>query len=122
MKKCISNPLLYKYLCELDARQFKVFYGILVHCRAHGNNFISTNNFFKLWCELNILCYETDRTFPCPYSDRKALKTYCHNHPYYFIDIFFSISAKLPDSNTSGTRQPRNSAGRVYTGGANKSS
>ena len=87
MKKCISNPLLYKYLCELDTKQFKVFYGILVHCRAHGNNFISTKNFFKLWCELNSLCYETDRSFPCPYADRKALKAYCHNHPYYFIDI-----------------------------------
>ena len=87
MKKQITNHLLYKHLSELDTKHFKVFYGILVHCRAHGYHFISTEKFFKLWCELNALCYEADKSFPNPYVDRQLLKTYCHNHPYYFIDI-----------------------------------
>lgn len=96
MKKHIFNKTLYNYLRELDSDQFRVFFAILVHCRAHGKTFISTSNLFKLWCELNALCYETASNFPCPYTDRKALKLYCQKHPYYFIDILsLDIVARL---------------------------
>ena len=80
-----SSPL-YEYLSKLDKAQLKVFYGMLVHYRASQNAFISKQNVFNLWCELNVLCHEVDESFPDIY-DHELVKSYCHEHPYYFIDI-----------------------------------
>ena len=49
--------------------------------------FISKRNLFNLWCELNYLCAEVDESFPEPYYDHNLLKSFCLEHPYYFIDI-----------------------------------
>ena len=74
-------------LIKLDNRQFKLFYGMLVHYWVKNKYFISDHNFLNLWCELNELCSEVDEGFPDPYDDRELLKSYCQTHPYYFIDI-----------------------------------
>ena len=74
-------------LIKLDNRQFKLFYGMLVHYWVKKKYFISNQNFLNLWCELNELCSEVDESFPDPYDDRGLLKSYCQSHPYYFIDI-----------------------------------
>ncbi len=74
-------------LLNLDKRQFKLFYGMLVHYWVKKKYFISDQNFLNLWCELNKLCYEVDESFPDPYDDHELLKSYCQSHPYYFIDI-----------------------------------
>lgn len=77
---------LYKQLHRLNTKQFKIFYGMLVHCWVNQKIFISKQNFFNLWCELNVLCHEVDEGFPNIY-DHKLVKSYCQDHPYYFIDI-----------------------------------
>ena len=77
---------LYKQLHRLNTKQFKLFYGLLVHCWVNQKIFISKQNFFNLWCELNVLCHEVDEGFPNIY-DHKLVKSYCQEHPYYFIDI-----------------------------------
>lgn len=83
-------------LTKLNAKQFKILYAIIVHCRAHNKHFISTQNFFNLWCELNVLCAEFDVSFPSPYDDHLLLKSFCKAHPYYFIDILpIELIAKL---------------------------
>lgn len=88
--------LIKEYLSKLDAKQFKIFYTFIVHCRAHSKHFISTQNLFNLWCELNVLCAEVDESFPSPYDDHLLLKSFCHAHPYYFIDILpLKLIAKL---------------------------
>ena len=74
-------------LQKLNTYQLKIFYAMIIHCRAHQKSFISTQNLFNLWCELNSLCYDLDPSFPCPYDDHKLLKDFCQAHPYYFIDI-----------------------------------
>ena len=79
------NPL-YKYLSKLDKAQLKAFYGMLIHYRVSQNAFINRQNVFNLWCELNVLCHEVDESFPEIY-DHELVKSYCHEHPYYFIDI-----------------------------------
>ena len=79
------NPL-YKYLSKLDKAQLKAFYGMLIHYRVSQNAFISRQNVFNLWCELNVLCHKVDESFPDIY-DHELVKSYCHEHPYYFIDI-----------------------------------
>ena len=79
--------LIKEFLSKLDAKQFKIFYAIIVHCRAHDKHFISTQNFLNLWCELIVLCDEFDESFPSPYDDHLLLKSFCRSHPYYFIDI-----------------------------------
>ena len=76
-----------EYMSRLDARQFKLFYSILVHYWVKEKAFISKQNFFNLWCELNLICSEVDESFPDPYDDHELLKSYCQAHPYYFIDI-----------------------------------
>ena len=78
LKERLLNP---------DKRQFKLFYGMLVHYWVKKKYFISDQNFLNLWCELNELCSEVDEGFPGPYDDRELLKSYCQEHPYYFIDI-----------------------------------
>ena len=74
-------------LLQLDNRQLKMFYGMLVHYWVKYRFFISSQNFLNLWCELNKLCSDMDEGFPDPYDDRELLKSYCQSHPYYFIDI-----------------------------------
>ena len=74
-------------LLKLDSRQLKMFYGMLVHYWVKYKFFISKQNFFNLWCELNRICYEVDESFPDPYDDHELLKSFCQSHPYYFIDI-----------------------------------
>lgn len=80
-----SSPL-YEYLSKLDKDQLKAFYGLLIHYRVSQNVFISRKNVFNLWCELNVLCHEVDEGFP-DINDHELVKSYCHQHPYYFIDI-----------------------------------
>ena len=75
-----------EYMSRLDAQQFKLFYSIFVHYWVKQKAFISSRNFFNLWCELNLICSEVDESFPDPY-DRELIKSYCQVHPYYFIDI-----------------------------------
>jgi hypothetical protein len=60
---------------------------MLVHYWAEYRFFISKQNLFNLWCELNYLRYEVDESFPDPYDYHELLKSFCHAHPYYFIDI-----------------------------------
>ena len=81
-----TQNTLYEYLNKLTAKQFKVFYAALVHYWVNHKFFISKQNFFNLWCELNSLCHEMDETFPDQYDDHEAIKDFCHFHPYYFID------------------------------------
>ena len=59
----------------------------MVHYWVKNNSFISKQNFFNLWCELNELCSEVNEGFPEPHDDYKLLKSYCQAHPFYFIDI-----------------------------------
>jgi hypothetical protein len=89
-----SSPL-YEYLSKLDKAQLKAFYGMLVHYWVNKKAFISKQNFFNIWCELNVLCHEIDEGFP-DITDHELIKSYCHQHPYYFIDILDTgIVAKL---------------------------
>lgn len=91
-----SQILIEESLGKLNTKQFKIFYAIIIHCRAHNKHFISTQNFFNLWCELNLLCAEFDESFPSPYDDHLLLKSFCKSHPYYFIDILpLELIAKL---------------------------
>ena len=84
--KVIRSKLKEKLL-KLDNRQFKLFYGMIVHYWVKKKYFISDQNFLNLWCELNELCSEVDEGFPDPYDDRELLKSYCQSHPYYLIEI-----------------------------------
>ena len=77
LKECLS---------KLNTQQFKLFFSILVHYWVKHKVFISSRNFFNLWCELNLICSQVDESFPDPY-DRNLIKSYCQEHPYYFIDI-----------------------------------
>lgn len=76
-----------EYMSRLDTHKFKLFYSILVHYWAKQKTFISSRNFFNLWCELNELCHEMDESFPDSYTDCALIKSYCQAHPYYFIDM-----------------------------------
>jgi hypothetical protein len=76
-----------EYMSKLDTHQFKLLYSIIVHYWVKKKAFISKQNFFNLWCELNLLCSEADESFPEPYDDYELLKSFCQAHPYYFIDI-----------------------------------
>lgn len=92
----VVNRSLYKLLSKLDVTQFKMFYSIFVHYWTNHKHFISTQNFFNLWCELNVLCAEFNKSFPSPYDDHLLLKSFCKAHPYYFIDILpIELIAKL---------------------------
>ncbi len=75
------------YMLKLDTHELKLFYCILVHYWVNYKYFISPQSFLNLWCELNRLCHKTDDSFPDPYDDHKLVKSYCHEHPFYFIDI-----------------------------------
>lgn len=95
-KKSDLQILIKESLSKLNKEQFKTFYAIFVHCYAHNKSFISHQNLFNLWCELNVLCAEFDESFPSPYDDHLLLKSFCSTHPYYFIDILpIELIAKL---------------------------
>lgn len=81
-----TKTLLYTYLSQFSPMQFKLFYGIIVYCWANRQSFISKQNFFNLWCELNQFCYEYDESFPDQYDNHEEIKSFCKAHPYYFID------------------------------------
>ena len=87
---CNAKNKLKDSLLKLDKRQLKLFYGILVHYWIKYKFFISKQNFYNLWCELNELCHNIDKGFPEPHDDRELLKSYCNANPYYFIDILDS--------------------------------
>ena len=74
-------------LKKLDKRQMKLFYGIMVHYWVKNKSFISKQNFFNLWCELNELCCEADESFPDPHDDHHLTTSFCQAHPFYFIDM-----------------------------------
>ena len=74
-------------LIKLNQYQLKLFYAMLVHYWAEYRYFISKQSFKNLWCELNYLCSIVDECFPDPFDDYELLRSYCHAHPYYFIDI-----------------------------------
>ena len=86
-KDKIARTMLKENLLKLNKQQLKQFYGVLVHAWASQRAFISNQNFHNLWCELNYLCAEVDEGFPDPYDDYELLLSFCHAHPYYFIDI-----------------------------------
>ena len=86
-KNEIARTTLKENLLQLNKQQLKLFYGVLVHAWASQKAFMSTQNFYNLWCEFNYHCFEADESFPDPYGDHELLKSFCHTHPYYFIDI-----------------------------------
>ena len=71
----------------LNINELKVFYAIIVHYWSNYKYFISKQNFFNLWCELNDICHELDESFPDAHDDHKEMVSFCKAHPYYFIDI-----------------------------------
>ena len=83
----MEKSILKDELLKLDKSQLKLFYSVLVHYWVKNKSFISKQNFFNLWCELNELCAEADEGFPEPHDDHELLKSYCQAHPFYFIDI-----------------------------------
>ena len=83
----VEKIILKDELLKLDKRQLKLFYSVLVHYWVKNKSFISKQNFFNLWCELNEFCSEVDEGFPEPHDDHELLKSYCQAHPFYFIDI-----------------------------------
>ena len=85
-KDRIARTMLKESLLKLNKQQLKLFYGVVVHAWASQKAFISKQNFFNLWCELNYLCSAVDEGFPSPYDDYELLRSFCHEHPYYFID------------------------------------
>ena len=84
--KNVANHTLYENLGKLTIPQFKVFYTAFVHYLVNHNFFITKQNYHNLWCELNFLCHEIDESFPDQYDDYEAMKSFCHYHPYYFLD------------------------------------
>ena len=72
---------------KLDKQQFKIFFTILVHYWVNHKYFINKWNFFNLWCELNELCHETEESFPDPHDDHNLVKSFCQEHPFFFIDM-----------------------------------
>jgi hypothetical protein len=83
----VARRSLCKHLSRLNPLQFKCFYGIFVHYWTNYKCFISKQNLFNLWCELNQSCHESDESFPDRYDDREEIKDFCQAHPYYFIDV-----------------------------------
>ena len=82
-----DRTILHDELLKLDKRQLKLFYSVLVHYWVKDKSFISKQNFFNLWCELNELCCEVDKSFPDPHDDHHLTTSFCQAHPFYFIDM-----------------------------------
>ena len=89
-KDNMAKTVLKDELLKLDKRQMKLFYGIMVHYWIRNRAFISKQNFFNLWCELNEYCCEADESFPDPHDDHKLTTSFCQAHPFYFIDMLES--------------------------------
>ncbi len=87
----IEQTNLRENLLKLNKHQLKLFYSMLVYYFIHHKAFISKQNIFNLWCELNYACAEVDESFPDPYDDHDLLKSFWHNHPYCFIDILGTV-------------------------------
>ena len=83
----MEKSILKDELLKLDKRQLKLFYSVLVHYWIRNRAFISKQNFFNLWCELNELCCEVDESFPDPHDDHHLTTSFCQAHPFYFIDM-----------------------------------
>ena len=86
-KDNMAKTVLKDELLKLDKRQLKLFYSILVHYWVKDKSFISKQNFFNLWCELNEYCCEADESFPDPHDDHHLTTSFCQAHPFYFIDM-----------------------------------
>ena len=86
-KDNMARTILKDDLMKLDKRQLKLFYSVLVHYWVKNKSFISKQNFFNLWCELNEYCCEADESFPNPHDDHHLTTSFCQAHPFYFIDI-----------------------------------
>ena len=86
-KDSMTKTVLKDELLKLDIRQLKLFYGIMVHYWVKDKSFISKQNFFNLWCELNEYCCEADESFPDPHDDHHLTTSFCQAHPFYFIDM-----------------------------------
>ena len=82
-----DRTILHDELLKLDKRQLKLFYSVLVHYWVKNKSFISKQNFFNLWCELNELCCEVNESFPDPHDDHHLTTSFCQAHPFYFIDM-----------------------------------
>ena len=83
----MEKSILKDELLKLDKRQLKLFYSVLVHYWIRNRAFISKQNFFNLWCELNEYCSEVDESFPDPHDDHHLTTSFCQAHPFYFIDM-----------------------------------
>ena len=81
------RTILHDEVLKLDKRQLKLFYSVLVHYWVKDKSFISKQNFFNLWCELNELCCEVDESFPNPHDDHHLTTSFCQAHSFYFIDM-----------------------------------
>lgn len=81
-----NQRLLYEYLSKLSLLLFKQFYCLFVHYWTNYKCFISQQNLFNLWCELNQCCHDSDESFPDQYDDHEVMKSFCMTYPYYFID------------------------------------
>jgi hypothetical protein len=81
-----SKQILFNHIKELTPYQFKVFYCFLIHQWANNRYFISDQNLFNLWCELNFLCHEFDESFPDQYDDFEMIRSFSKARPYYFTD------------------------------------
>jgi hypothetical protein len=82
-----TRAVLKSGLQQLNRQQLKTFYSILAHYWVTHKFFISRQNFYNLWCELNYLSAQFDESFPEPYDDCELIKSFCQAHPFYFIDI-----------------------------------
>ena len=69
-------------LKNMSKKELKMLYDIIVYYWVDYRYFISKQNFFNLWCELNFYCYLVDKSFPSPYDDRELMKSYCQEHPF----------------------------------------
>ena len=88
--------MLYKNLSKLNVEQFKVFHSIFIHYWVNYKFFISSQNLFNLWCELNQHCHESDESFPAQYDNHEEIKSFYQTYPYYFIDkLPIDIISKL---------------------------
>ena len=83
----MEKSILKDELLKLDKGQLKLFYSVLVHYWIRNRSFISKQNFFNLWCQLNEYCGESDESFPDPHDDHHLMTSFCQSHPFYFIDI-----------------------------------
>ena len=82
-----AKTILKDALMKLDKRQLKFFFCLIVHYWLTDKSFISEQNFFNLWCELNENCCEADESFPDPHDDHHLTTSFCQAHPFYFIDM-----------------------------------